>query len=276
MVRLVERSSRWSGQQSDHSTSTLCELYPILDAVGFICQRGVNGAIICDSRSAQQSFFAVQLTQLRIVRQILSFLTFISACGLCVKYIWIYFHVDLRHNATPERLAKETRRLPYRGDGHPLSLPCYFCRVGSDVLLSLQRRRYVKKLSSVTNNHYKSVCCHRFTYRRRDLMVPRQNLVSASLRLRCRPAWQVAGVEREPSFTECHLCGAPLTITIEQYCLQCPIVGHIPKGLPLDVVCLHILTPDVLDEILVNNPRFGEFSRYLVPCVAILCYLVAV
>ncbi|MPC18494.1 hypothetical protein E2C01_011379 [Portunus trituberculatus] len=37
----------WVGQRlRDHSSSTLCELHAILDAVSFICQRGVNAAIV--------------------------------------------------------------------------------------------------------------------------------------------------------------------------------------------------------------------------------------
>ena len=92
-------------------------------------------------------------------------------------------------------------------------------------------------------------------------MVRRHNVVSARLRLGYRPPWQVAGVEGEPSFTECRLCRAPLANTIDHYCLACPAVRHlIPQGLPLDAVCRYVLTPNVLDEILVRHPRFGGFS----------------
>ncbi len=92
-------------------------------------------------------------------------------------------------------------------------------------------------------------------------MVRRRNVVSARLRLGYRPPWQVAGVEGEPEFAECRLCRAPLSNTIEHYCLTCPIVrGLLPQGQPLDAVCRHLLHHEFLDIILVRHPRFGGSS----------------
>ncbi len=64
----------WVGRRlGDHSSSTLCELYAILDAVSLVCQRGVNAVVICDSKPALQSLSAARPTHLIVVQQILSF-----------------------------------------------------------------------------------------------------------------------------------------------------------------------------------------------------------
>ena len=252
----------WVGRRlRDHSSSTLCELYAILDAVSLVCQRGVNAAIICDSKPALQSLSACHPTHNLVVQQVLSFLSLMSARHICVKFIWIPSHVGLRHNARVDHIAKEACRLPHRGDGRPLSLPCYLSRVRATAFLPEQRRRDVERPFSVTIHHYESVCRHKYTFRRRGLMVRRHNVVSARLRLGYRPPWQVAGVEGEPSFTECRLCHAPHANTVEHYCLACPTVRHLlPQGLPLDAVCRHLLVDNVLDDLLVRYPRFGGFS----------------
>ncbi len=251
----------WVGRRlGNHSSSTLCELYAILDAVSLVCQRGVNAVVICDSK-ALQSLSATRPTHLIVVQQILSFLALMTARNVCVKFILVIYHVGLRHNATADRLAKDACRLPPRGDGRPLSPPCHLSRVRSAALLPMRCRRDTERPHSITNNHYKSVCRHKYTYRCRGLTVRWHNIVSARLRLGYRPPWQIAGVQDEPPFTECRLCRTPLANTIEHYCLVCPTVRHLlTQGLPLDAVCRHILVPDYLDEILVRYPRFSGFS----------------
>ncbi len=252
----------WVGRRlRDHCSSTLCELYAILDAVSLICQRGVNAAIICDSKPALQSLSSVQPTHHLVVQQILSHLSLMNARKLRVKFLWIPSHVGLCHNATADRLAKEACRLPPRGDGRPLSLPCYLSRVRSAALIPARRRRDAERPHSITINHYESVCRHKYSYRNRGLMVRRHNVVSARLRLGYRPPWQVAGVEGEPAFTDCRLCHSPHSNTIEHYCLACPTVRHLlPQGQPLDAVCRHLLNHEMLEEILLLHPRFGGFS----------------
>ncbi len=74
MVRLVERSSRQTYEYSrlygvgrrlrEHSSSMLCEVHAILNAVSLICQSGVNVVIICDSKPALQPLSAGQPTHL--------------------------------------------------------------------------------------------------------------------------------------------------------------------------------------------------------------------
>ncbi|MPC38260.1 hypothetical protein E2C01_031767 [Portunus trituberculatus] len=103
---------------------------------------------------------------------------------------------SLLHNDAVDRLAKEACRLPHRGDGRPLSLPCYLSRVLSAAFLPEQRRRDIKRPYSVTINQ--SVYRSKFTCRRRGLMVRRHNVVSAHLRLSYRSPWQVAGLGGSP------------------------------------------------------------------------------
>ncbi len=146
----------WVGRRlRDHCSSTLCELYALLDAVSLVCQRGVNAAIICDSKPAIQSLSAVQPTH---PQQILSFLCLMNAR---VKFVWVPSHLGLCHNATADRLAKEAYRLPPHGDEHPLSLPCYLSRVRTAAFLPARRRRDAERPHSVTITHYESVCRHK-------------------------------------------------------------------------------------------------------------------
>ena len=93
-------------------------------------------------------------------------------------------------------------------------------------------------------------------------MVRRHNVVSARLRLGYRPPWQVAGVDGEPAYADCRLCHAPLSNTIEHYCLFCPTVrGLMPQGLGLYDVCKCLVySSDFLDEILMLHPHFGGLS----------------
>ncbi len=114
----------WVGRRfCDYSSSALCELYAILDAVSLVCQSEVNAAIICDSKPALQSLSAVQPTHPLVVQQILSYVSLMNARNLCVKFLWVSSHVGLYHNATADRLAKEACRLPPRGEERPLSPP---------------------------------------------------------------------------------------------------------------------------------------------------------
>ncbi len=77
----------WTGRRlHDHYSSTLRELYAILDAVSLVCQRGVNAVNICDSKPALQSLSAVHPTHPQVVQQILSFLSLMNARKLHVKF----------------------------------------------------------------------------------------------------------------------------------------------------------------------------------------------
>ena len=252
----------WVGRRlRDHSSSTLCELHAILDAVSIICQRGVNAAIVCDSKPALQSLSSLKPSHFIIVKQILSFLSLLSQRQLTVKFVWVPSHIGLKHNDTVDRLAKEACRLPPRGAGCPLSLTCYINLVRSAAFHPLRRRRDAERPQSVSINHYESVCQRPYSYRRKGLMVRRHNVVSARLRLGYRPPWRIAGVEGEPSYAECRLCGAPRSDTLQHYCLACPTVLHLlPQDQPLDAICIHLLHHDLLEELLLRHPCFGGFS----------------
>ena len=252
----------WVGRRlHDHASSTLCELYAILDAVSLVSQRGVNAAIICDSKPALQSLTSAHPTNSVVVKRIVSFLTLMRNRNLCVKFVWIPSHVGLRHNETADRLAKEACHQPPRGDEPALSLPCYLSWVRSSCLLPVGRPRDAERPHSITIQHYESVCRQKYTYRRRGLMVRRHNVVSARLRLGYRPPWQVAGVDGEPAYTDCHLCHAPLSNTVEHYCLSCPTVRDVmPQHIGLYDICKYLVYKDnVLDEILIRYPHFGGF-----------------
>ena len=251
----------WVGRRlRDHSSSTLCELYAILDAVSLACQRGVNAVIVCDSKPALQSLSSVRPVHSTVVLQILSFLSLMRRRDLTILFSWVPSHVGLRHNEVVDRLAKEACLLPPPVAGRPLSLTCCLSRVRSAAFFPVQRRREAERHHSVTIAHYESVCRHKYSYRRHGLMVRRHNVVSARLRLGYRPPWQVAGMEGEPPFADCRLCCAPRCDTVEHYCLACPTVRHaLPQGQPLDAVCRFLLDHDVLEELLLQFPRFGGF-----------------
>ncbi len=196
---MEHRPGNWGGRLlHDHSSSTLCELYAILDAVSIVCHRRVNAVVICDSKPALQSLYAVHPTHPQVVRQILSFLYLMNARKLHVKFLWVPSHVGLLHNTTADSLAMKACHLPPHGDERPLSLPWYLSRIRSAAFLPARRRKNTKRPYSVTINQYESVCGHKYSYRRRGLMVRRLNVVSARLRLGYRQLKQVAGVEVEP------------------------------------------------------------------------------
>ncbi len=115
-LRLTHRRLR------DHSSSTLCELCAIIDAVSLVCQRGVNVAIISESKPDLQFLSSVQPTHPQVVQLILSFLSLMNARRMCVKFVWVPSHVGLCHNATADRLAKQACHLPPTGDERPLSV----------------------------------------------------------------------------------------------------------------------------------------------------------
>lgn len=120
------------------------------------------------------SLSAVQPVHPQVVQQILSYLSLMNVHKLCVKFIWAPSCVGLRYNATTDCLTKDACRLPPRGDERLLSLLCYLYRVPSAAFLPTRRRRDAERPHSVTINHYESVCRHKYSCRRRGLVVRRQ------------------------------------------------------------------------------------------------------
>ena len=113
-------SEGWVGRRlCDHSSSTLCKLYAILDAVSVICQREVNAVIVCYSKPALQTLASIQPTHPTVVQQIASCFSLLSHCNLAIKFVWVPSHAGLNDNATADRLAKEVCRLLPRDAGRP-------------------------------------------------------------------------------------------------------------------------------------------------------------
>ncbi|XP_042889847.1 uncharacterized protein LOC122264841 [Penaeus japonicus] len=81
------------------SSSTYCELQALLLAVNFICQRRVNGAVMCDSQSALQAISSPQPASHRsIIHQILQQLVTAQEHYLRIIFLWIPSHVGIAAN----------------------------------------------------------------------------------------------------------------------------------------------------------------------------------
>ncbi|XP_042882320.1 uncharacterized protein LOC122259540 [Penaeus japonicus] len=91
------------------SSSTYCELQALLLAVNFICQRRVNGAVMCDSQSALQAISSPQPASHRsIIHQILQQLVTAQEHYLRIIFLWIPSHVGIAANDRVDLLAKNT------------------------------------------------------------------------------------------------------------------------------------------------------------------------
>ncbi|MPC30066.1 hypothetical protein E2C01_023320 [Portunus trituberculatus] len=105
----------------------------------------------------------------------------------------------------------------------------------------------------VSVTHYEFVSRNKYSYHLHDLMVRRDNVVSARLWLEYRPLWHVSGVNGEAPFAEHRLCNAPRSDTMEHYCLACPTVRHaLPRGQTLDAICRYLFNNDILEEVLLQ------------------------
>lgn len=248
----------WVGRRlTSPASSTYCELHGILDAVSLLCQRGLHGLVICDSKSALQALSSPKPLDV-IVPKILSFLALCHRRALVIQFLWIPSHIGITHSDHVDRLAKAACRLPCRDDVPSPSLSCCLSRVRANAFLSTSRDRALQRAQSVTIQHYDAFRHQRYKYRRRGLMVRRHNVLAARLRLGYRPVWQVAGTEDAPHFSSCLLCDAPNGNNLHHYCLVCPAVdGLLPRGLPLTDVCRYLLSDDHLDDVLTLYPRFG-------------------
>ncbi|MPC95374.1 hypothetical protein E2C01_090581 [Portunus trituberculatus] len=81
----------------DGSSSTYWELQGVLDAVELLCQRRVNGLVICDSQSALQAITSLR-PSFTTARRIISLLAKTQDHSLVIKFIWIPSHIGLSHN----------------------------------------------------------------------------------------------------------------------------------------------------------------------------------
>ncbi|XP_066974195.1 uncharacterized protein [Macrobrachium rosenbergii] len=251
----------WTGRRlSKSSSSTYCELHGLLDAVTLITQTRNNGLIICDSQSALQALSSHKPAYHGLVTQILRKLDTANMSSLVVHFLWIPSHVGLLANSTVDRLAKAACQLdPPDADAPTPSLLCCKKMVYQAARSPTHRRSNAERATSVSIQHYDHFLPHQHKYRRNGLMVRRNNVVCARLRLGWRPVWQVAGQDGAPQFSSCRLCDAPNANTLEHYCLECPLVTNLlPQIFTVVDVCKQLLTDyNLLDEILMHHPHFG-------------------
>lgn len=255
----VPSAEGWVGRRLPaHSSSTFCELHGVLDAVSLLCQRSLNGVVVCDSQAALHALSSTSPVCRHLVNRILTGLALAHDRSLVIKFIWIPSHVSLSHSDAVDRLAKAACVLPAHDAGPAPSLQCLKTRIRAASLLSTSISTDNQRAASVSIQHYDAFRHHRFKYRRRGLWVRKHNVVSARLRLGYRPLWQVAGLEDEPHYTSCPLCHSANSNHLHHYCLDCPTVGDLlPRGQPLLAVCQHLLQDDHLDLILTRHPQFG-------------------
>lgn len=178
-----------------------------------------------------------------------------------MHFLWIPSHEGLLANNTANRLAKAACHLdPPDADVPTASVLC--CRkMVRQATCSLTRRRCnAERATSVSIQHYDHFLPYPHKYRRSGLMVRRNNVVCARLRLGWRPVWQVAE-QGVPHFSSCRLCDSPIANTLDHYCQECPpVTDLLPQGLTVVDICKQLLTDsDLLDEILIRHPHFGGY-----------------
>ena len=249
----------WVGRRlPNSSSSTYCELYGVLDAVSLLCQRGISGAVICDSQSALQALSSSHPAYRSVVHRILCFLALMCERGLTAQFIWIPSHIGIRCSNMVDSLAKAACALPAAALPPSPSLACCLKRVRVAAFMDTSHRRDQQRPASISIQHYDAFRHHRYKYRRRGLLVRRHNVVSARLRLGYRLLWQVTGEDDVPQFSSCPLCYIPNGNTL-QHCLSCPEVSALlPQGQPLLDVCRYLLIHDNLDHVLARHPLFGS------------------
>ncbi|XP_063858328.1 uncharacterized protein LOC135099751 [Scylla paramamosain] len=174
----------WVGRRLPaQSSSTFCELHGILDAVSLLCERRLNGVVICDSQAALHALSSPNPVCRHLVNRILTALALAHDRLLVIRFLWIPSHVSLAYNDTVDRLAKAACGLPACDAGPAPSLRCLRTRIRAAFLLFTADRTADQRAASVTIQHYDAFRHHRFKYRRRGLWVRRHNVVSARLRL---------------------------------------------------------------------------------------------
>ncbi|KAG0720142.1 Gag-Pol polyprotein [Chionoecetes opilio] len=248
----------WVGRRLPNlSSSTYCELQGLLLAVSLLCQRRLNGVVMCDSQSALQAISSPQPTHRCLVHQILLQLVAARDNSLTIRFLWIPSHVGIAANDKVDLLAKTVCSLPLP-DGATPSLLCFKQLIHSAALLPTLHRTNAERAQSVSIQHYDHFRLTPPKYRRRGLMARRHNIVSARLRLGYRPVWQVSEAGDIPHFSSCKLCDRPRANSLQHYCLECPSVRDmLPQGQPLLAVCDFLLTDSNLDVVLVRHPHFG-------------------
>jgi len=248
----------WLGRRLPNaSSSTYCELQALLLAVTLLCQRRLNGVVMCDSQSALQAISSPQPTHRSLIHQILHQLVAAQEHSLCLRFLWIPSHVGIDANDRVDLLAKSACELPLP-DGATPSLSSYKRAIHSAALLPTLHRMDAERGQSVSIQHYDHFRLSPPRYRQHGLMVRRHNIVCARLRLGYRPLWQVSEAGDIPHLSTCRLCDRPNANSLHHYCLECPSVRDLlPRGQDLVPVCQFLLADNNLDTVLVRHPHFG-------------------
>ncbi|KAG0714927.1 Gag-Pol polyprotein [Chionoecetes opilio] len=147
---------REAGLAADYPTcpsSTHCELQGLLLAVSLLCQRRLNGVVMCDSQSALQAISSPQPTHRCLVHQILLQLVAARDNFLTIRFLWIPSHVGIAANDKVDLLAKTACSLPLP-DGATPSLLCFKQLIHSATFLPTLHRTNAERAQSVSIQHY--------------------------------------------------------------------------------------------------------------------------
>ena len=77
-------------------SSTYCELDGLLDVVTLLNERGLNGLVICDSKSAMYALSSPRPAYDIVVQNILCRLASARDSALVVSFVWVPFHEGSR------------------------------------------------------------------------------------------------------------------------------------------------------------------------------------
>ena len=171
--------------------------------------------------------------------------------SLLIHFLWIPSHIGLAANDTVDTLAKNACTFPLLDSHTTPSLLCYKRIIYSGAFLATSNRRNTERAQSVSVQHYDYFLDNPHKYRRHGLMIRKNNIVSARLRLGYRPVWQILGAG-EPHYSSCKLCDASNANNLYHYCRV-----MLPQEQSLISICVHLLTDNNLDIILMRHPHFG-------------------
>ncbi|KAG0725001.1 hypothetical protein GWK47_039433 [Chionoecetes opilio] len=129
----------WVGRRLPNlSSSTYCELQGLLLAVSLLCQRRLNGVVMCDSQSALSHLISTTHTPLPCSSDLASVVA-ARDNSLTIRFLWIPSHVGIAANDKVDLLAKTACSLPLP-DGATPSLLCFKQLIHSAALLPTLHR----------------------------------------------------------------------------------------------------------------------------------------
>ncbi|XP_076045738.1 uncharacterized protein LOC143027980 [Oratosquilla oratoria] len=110
----------WVGRRlPNSSSSTYCELQALLLAVNLLCQRRLNGVVMCDSQSALQAISSSQPIHRPLIHHILQHLVTAQEYSLTIRFMEIPSHVGIAANEKADFLDKNACKLSLPDDATP-------------------------------------------------------------------------------------------------------------------------------------------------------------